>query len=94
MFNLLIYLLVSTVKVILGIEYIFFMGRAIYSWIFMGEDSVIGNFLYMVTEPFVVPVRKLLSRVEGLEDFPLDIAFWIASLLIIFLPMLLPTVYL
>lgn len=94
MLDLFIYLLVATVKIILGIEYLLFMGRAICSWIFMGEDSAIGNFLYMATEPFVVPVRILLSRVEGIQDFPLDIAFWITSLLIIFLPMLLPTVYL
>ena len=92
--NLFFYLLVSTVKIVLGIEYILFMGRAIYSWIFMSEDSVIGDFLYMTTEPFVVPVRKLLSRFEGLQDFPMDIAFWIASIMIIFFPLLLPTVYL
>ena len=92
--NLFFYLLVSTVKIVLGIEYFLFLGRAVYSWIFMSEDSIVGDFLYMTTEPFVVPVRKLLSRVKGVEDFPMDIAFWIASILVIFAPMLLPTVYL
>lgn len=92
--NLFIYLLVSTVKIILGIEYVLFMLRAVYSWIFMGEESPIGNFLYMATEPFIVPVRKVLSFFGDLQNFPLDIAFWITSVLIIFAPSMLPTVYL
>lgn len=92
--NLFIYLLVSTVKIVLSIEYVLFLLRAVYSWIFMGEDSPVGNFLYMATEPFIVPVRKLLSLFGDLENFPLDIAFWITSIMIIFAPSLLPTVYL
>ncbi len=60
----------------------------------MGEESPIGNFLYMATEPFVVPVRKILSLFGDMENFPLDIAFWISSVLIIFAPNLLPTIYL
>ena len=92
--NLFIYLLVSTVKIILGIEYVLFMLRAVYSWIFMGEESPIGNFLYMATEPFIVTVRKVLSFFGDLQNFPLDIAFWITSVLIIFAPSMLPTVYL
>lgn len=92
MLNLLVYLLVSTVRVLLGIEYILFLGRAIFSWIFMSEDSVIGDFLYMATEPLIVPIRLLLSKVEALQNLPFDIPFWITSILIIFIPMLLPTV--
>lgn len=58
----------------------------------MSEDSVIGDFLYMATEPLIVPIRLLLSKVEALQNLPFDIPFWITSILIIFIPMLLPTV--
>ena len=91
--DLLIYLLVTTVRMFLTVEEFLFLARAITSWLFMADDGIIPNFLYAVTEPLIIPVRALLNRFESIQNLPIDIAFMVTVILMSVLQILLPTVY-
>ena len=56
--------------------------RAVMSWFPISEDSAVAGFLYTVTEPVIMPVRRFLERFESLRNFPLDISFFVTFLLI------------
>lgn len=56
--------------------------RAVMSWFPGGSDSVIGTVAYTVTEPLVIPVRKLLDRFESVKNFPIDMSFFVTFLLL------------
>ena len=68
------------------------MLRAIMSWLPMDEDSKFANFIYMVTEPVIVPVRMLLDKLEWTHELPIDISFLAAFMLLSIIQMLLPGV--
>ena len=69
-----IYFVTSIIRLL---EFMFF-ARAIMSWFVQGRESKIAEFLYMVTEPIILPFRKLIERVPFLQSIPLDIAFLLA----------------
>ena len=56
-------------------------GRAIRSW-FAGDETPVDRFLYLITEPFVVPFRRVLERSELVASSPIDIAFFLAMMAI------------
>ena len=55
--------------------------RAILS-LFMTEDNAISSFLYTITEPIILPVRRLLEKFNILQGLPIDISFLITYLLL------------
>ena len=63
--------------------------RAIMSWIPGLDEKKFGDFLYALTEPFIVPVRALLDRIPFLLGFPLDMSFLVTYLLLSLLSMFL-----
>jgi YggT family protein len=73
-------------------EQFFMLMRAVLSMFMAGDENKISLFLYYVTEPVILPVRKLLSRFSSLDNLPIDISFSVAFLLLILLEYLLPTV--
>lgn len=91
--DLLIYFLVTAVRLFLSIEQLLFLARAIISWLFMAEDGAIPNFLYTMTEPLILPVRALLDRFESIRDFPIDVSFLVTVMLMSLVQILLPAVY-
>lgn len=56
--------------------------RAIMSWIPSLNESKFSAFLYELTEPFIMPVRKLLSRTR-LANSMIDMSFFITFILIV-----------
>lgn len=56
--------------------------RAILSWFPSGSEGVLDNFVFTLTEPFIVPVRALLERIEWVRNAPVDISFFITFLII------------
>lgn len=92
--DLLIYLLVTTIRLFLTVEEILFLARAITSWLFMADEGIIPNFLYAVTEPLIIPARAVLNRFESIENLPIDIPFLVTVILMSVLQIALPTVYL
>ena len=56
--------------------------RAILSWIVPDGDGVLLQFIYAITEPFLIPVRKLFYRFNIGTGFPLDLSFFVTMILI------------
>ena len=67
-------LLRTTASALIMILEIAMLVRAVMSWFPFGEGRI-GDFVYAVTEPFIVPVRALLERFEFVRNSPLDIPF-------------------
>ena len=86
-----IYVVTKLVSVFLGAEQLLMMFRAVLSWLPVDEDSDISNFLFAMTEPVIYPVRMLLDRFEGLDEFPIDLSFIISFMLLSLVQMILPT---
>lgn len=56
--------------------------RAVTSWFPGGDESAIGMVSYTITEPVVIPVRRMLERFESVRNFPIDMSFFVAFLLV------------
>lgn len=55
--------------------------RAILSWFIDGGNKIYG-FLVSITEPIIIPIRKLLSKTSVGRGMPIDLAFLITYLLL------------
>lgn len=84
-----LYVLTSTLKIVLVVFQFLMLGRALVSWLPLDEDNPIENFLYTVTEPVITPVRALIERFGWFEGLPIDMSFFITFLLIAVLAALL-----
>lgn len=60
--------------------------RAILSWFPQVNESKVGQIIYMITEPLLIPVRKLLEKIPALSTLPIDFS-------ILFTWMLLQLIY-
>ncbi len=65
------------------------MFRAIMSWFPQLQGGKVFEFIYGITEPLLMPFRKLFQNVDALRGFPIDISFMLAFMTIIFLEILL-----
>lgn len=65
------------------------LGRAILSWIDPMGDGPLASFLYAVTEPIILPFRKLFDKLNWFVGSPLDMAFLFAMVTIMILQTLL-----
>ena len=65
--------------------------RMLLSFFVFDEDSRLLNFLAVVTEPFIAPVRALLVRFNIGQDSPIDWSFSLTYLLIAIAQMFLPS---
>ena len=65
------------------------LGRAILSWIDPMGDGPLASFLYAITEPIILPFRKLFEKLNWFVGSPLDMPFFFAMISIIILQTLL-----
>lgn len=56
--------------------------RALLSILFMGEESKFAMILYFFTEPFIMPVRIILQKLNLFQGSPLDVSFFLTSILL------------
>ena len=63
--------------------------RAILSWIDQMGEFRISAFLFMITEPVILPIRKLCAKLHLFEGIPLDIPYMITIILLYVLQMML-----
>lgn len=68
------YVLVSFVILFIDVLTLAMTARAILSWFFEG-DGVIIRFLYVFTEPAIMPLRKLFYKMNWFQDSPLDMSY-------------------
>lgn len=89
-----IYIMVKFVTLFLDLILIAMLVRAVLSWFFMGDgESPIGRFLYAVTEPFVVPVRLLCARFGWFQGLPMDMSFFLTTVILGFINLLITGLY-
>ena len=74
--------LAALVWALLDIVSICMLLRAVLSWFIRNPDSTIHLFLRVVTEPFIIPVRTLLDKMNIGVNSPIDIAFFVTYMLI------------
>jgi YggT family protein len=58
--------------------------RAVLSWFPIDEENPILRFVRLVTEPLIAPIRALFDRMGWFRNFPIDISFLVAFLLLSF----------
>ena len=64
--------------------------RAVMSWFPQVQGSKLYQFVYMLTEPIIMPIQALLDKLfPSLRYFPLSISFLLAYMLLIALEMML-----
>lgn len=59
--------------------------RAILSWLPDSDDWAISDFLFAITEPFLIPVRNLLDRSSFFSGLPIDLSLFVVTLIIVVL---------
>ena len=78
-----LYVVASFVDVLLTVLYFAIFARVISTWLPIDEDGPIVNFLYMITEPVVMPIRAVLDNFAFFQNSPLDLSTFIAMILVI-----------
>jgi uncharacterized protein YggT (Ycf19 family) len=69
------------VVLILSVFQLAMLIRAIMSW-FPGDSNKFEIFLYAITEPLILPVRKLFERLNWFQELPIDVSFFVTYLLL------------
>lgn len=78
----LLYVLSAVASLLLGLVLLLMFIRAILSWFPAGDDSALEHFLFVATEPFILPVRSILERFEFFRSLPIDMSFFITAILL------------
>ena len=84
-------IIASFVSVLLDAVMLCMFVRMIMSF-FAPEGGRFSMFLACVTEPFIIPVRVLLSKFNILQDSPIDWSFTISYLVLVIVRTLLPMI--
>ena len=79
-----LYVIVQFVLIFIDILSVAMFVRAILSWFTMGEQTRIGAFLYVVTEPIILPIRALCARFGWFQGTPLDMPFLLTMVMLSF----------
>lgn len=78
-----LYVVIRFVIIFLDILLLAMLVRAIMSWfVGAGGESPLLNFLYVITEPLIVPVRMLCHRFGWFQGTPIDMSFFITTMLL------------
>ena len=77
-----VYILGTFVDVLLTALYFAIFIRVILSWLPLDEDGPFVSFVYLVTDPVILPIRALLERTGLLQNSPIDFSTLIAMLLL------------
>ena len=72
----------NTAMVLLSAVELCMLVRAVLSWFPIRDDNPILRFVCMVTEPLIAPIRALFDRLGWFRNFPLDMSFFTAFLLL------------
>ena len=77
------YIVGSVLGMAIDVLLVIMLVSAVMSWIAPMMDHPVMNFIDGVTEILVAPVRKLLSRFEFVRSFPLDLSFYLTSVVLV-----------
>ena len=78
-------ILLFAVRLLLELFYVLLIARAVLSWV-PGVRNRLTDFVYMVTEPVLSPVRNLLNHSRfGNLSLPIDLSFLVVLFILTFL---------
>lgn len=80
--NIGVYLVLQSALLFVDVIDIALLARMLMGWIMMGEQNGITSFLYVITEPVIMPVRALCNRLGLFRGLPFDMPFFITSVLL------------
>ena len=80
-----------TVSAYISIIYFALMMRVIMG-MFTGGSGLLASFVYAVTEPILLPIRRKLDKMELFQDIPIDLSVLVAMIVLMLVTMLLPSV--
>ena len=81
--NLVFYVVAVVLELVIDAELLLMFVRVVLSWIMPDAEGGIVDFVYLMTEPIVQPVRAVLYRFfPSVQDFPIDIAFFVTTVLL------------
>ncbi len=83
----LLYFVRLTLRYLLWVLDLAMLLRAIFSWIDPEQSNRFSAFLYMVTEPIIMPIRKLCYKMNWFQGTPLDVPFLITIVIIMVVQM-------
>ena len=86
-----LYFLINLIRIALTALEIAMLLRAVLSWIAMASDGAAARlygFFTMITEPIVLPFRKMFDHFGWGADVPIDLPFMAAYLAIILVSLL------
>ena len=83
-----IYVLVNFVVLFIKVLSYAMMIRAILSW-FTDGSGKFSQFLYVLTEPVIMPIRKLFAKMNWFQNSPIDFSFTFAFLALMIVEMIL-----
>ncbi len=78
----LLFVVASFVDVLLTVLYFAIFVRVLLSWLPVDEDGPFSTFVYLVTDPIILPIRTFLDRKGWLEGSPIDFSTLIAMVLL------------
>ena len=84
-----LYLIIRFIVIFLDVVSLAMLGRAILSWFPSDGPTRLGSFLYVVTEPFIIPIRALCGRLGWFRGVPLDMPFLLSMVSLSFVSMIL-----
>lgn len=77
-----IFVFTSVIDLILSLVIFMMLARVILSLFPLSEGNAVEEFLYNMTEPFIIPVRMILDKFEFTRNCPIDISFTVSFILI------------
>jgi YggT family protein len=80
-----IYFVKQTVLALLGLLDFAMLLRAILSWFDQLGESKLSMFLYAITEPLILPIRRLCNKMNWFQGTPLDMPFMLTLIVILVL---------
>ena len=83
-------ILAGLISVILDAVTLCMILRMIVSLFSPNESGKLGAFLALITEPFIIPVRFILAKLNILQDSPIDWSFTISYLVLMMIRFMLP----
>ena len=80
-----------TASAYITLTYFALMARVVIG-MFSEGDGIFASFIYTVTEPVLVPIRRKLDSMEMFQDIPIDMSVLVAMIIFIILSLLLPSI--
>lgn len=80
--RLFLVLTVNFVDLVLGAVLFAMLVRAILSLVMMGEENKLTMLLFYFTEPFILPVRRILERLGLFQGMPIDVSFFLTTVIL------------